>query len=143
MEILQVLQEHLFEIIGGVSIVTFLGVLYRMFIVSVIPKILLWVKKTVIVIISRLFGFEVDEENLETINELPFVKKFNQLVDGIQIQNELKLIEYKQKLSSPLYSDLEKLPIENLYKSLYLKLKPKLSQETQDVLNMLENLNKQ
>jgi hypothetical protein len=143
MEILQVLQEHLFEIIGGVSIVTFLGVLYRMFIVSVIPKILLWVKKTVIVIISRLFGFEVDEENLETINELPFVKKFNQLADDIQIQNELKLIEYKQKLSSPLYSDLEKLPIENLYKSLYLKLKPKLSQETQDVLNMLENLNKQ
>jgi hypothetical protein len=139
MELLQFLQEHMFELIGGVSIITFLSVLYRRFIVSVIPMILKWIKKTVIKVIADAFGFEIDEEDMDKINKLPFVEKFDKLSEDIQIQNELKLVELAQKLNSPLYTELEKIPILNVYNSLYEKIKPQISQETLDILEMLKN----
>ena len=142
MEFVQWLQDYVFELVSGVSIVTFLTFLYRHFVVSIVPTILKWVKQIVIQVVSKAFGFEVTDENIENIDKLPFVEKFDQLANNIQTQNELKLIELKQKLKSPIYTDLEKIPIENLYKVLYEKIKTNLSAETLQVLEMLENMSK-
>lgn len=140
MNIVQWLQENVFGLVGGISIIAFISVLYRTFIVSVIPKILLWVKRVVIKVVANAFGMEIDEANLDNINQLPFVEKFNRLAEDIQLQNELKLVELKQKLASPVYTAIEKVPIEKLYLALYNKIKDKLSQEVIDVLETLEEM---
>lgn len=141
-DVLQVIQDNLFAIISGTAITAFLGVLYRKFIVSVIPKILMWVKKTVIVVVANAFGAEVSSENMENIDRLPFVDKFNKLASDIETQNELKLIELAQKLNSPLYSAIEKIPIEKVYTHLYEKMKPYLSKDVQEVLDTITNMKK-
>lgn len=141
-DVLQVIQDNLFAIIGGTAITAFLGVLYRKFIVSVIPKILMWVKKTIIVVVANAFGAEVSSENMENIDRLPFVDKFNKLASDIETQNELKLIELAQKLNSPLYSAIEKIPIEKVYTHLYEKMKPYLSKDVQEVLDTITNMKK-
>ena len=141
-DILQVIQDNLFAIISGTAITAFIGILYRKFVVSVIPKILIWVKKTVIVVVANAFGTEVSAENMENIDRLPFVDKFMKLANDIETQNELKLVELAQKLNSPLYSAIEKIPIERVYVALYEKMKPYLSNDIQEVLDIIQNMNK-
>jgi len=141
-DILQVIQDNLFAIISGTAITAFIGILYRKFVVSVIPKILIWVKKTVIVVVANAFGTEVSAENMENIDRLPFVDKFMKLANDIETQNELKLVELAQKLNSPLYSAIEKIPIEKVYVVLYEKMKPYLSNDIQEVLDIIQNMNK-
>lgn len=140
--VLQFIQDNLLSIFGGTAIVGFVGLLYRKFIVAVIPKIMIWVKKSVIIVVSKAFGVEVSAENMEDIEKLPFVDKFNKLANDIETQNELKLIEYAQKLNSPLYTAVEKVPIQKVYDYLYEQLKSKLSPEVQEVLNAIQNMNK-
>jgi hypothetical protein len=102
----------------------------------------MWVKKTVIVVVANAFGAEVSSENMENIDRLPFVDKFNKLASDIETQNELKLIELAQKLNSPLYSAIEKIPIEKVYTHLYEKMKPYLSKDVQEVLDTITNMKK-
>lgn len=141
MEFLEFLQENLFTIITGFSITAFLGLLYNRFVHSVIPKILRWLNKLIIKVISNAFGFDVDE-NAELMEKLPFINKFEKLAEDIELQNQLKLIEYKQKLASPIYTAVEKIPIEKIYNALYYKLRERLPQDIIDALEMLDNLSK-
>lgn len=137
--ILQWLNDNLTTIIAGVSIPTVLAIVYRLFVVRVIPTFLEKIKKIIVRVVANLFGVSADDGE-DIVDKLPFIDKIQELSEELRLSNEQKLIDLKTKLSSPLYDELEKIPIQKAYNMLYNRLKDKLSPEVVELLEAIEKM---
>lgn len=137
--ILQWLNDNLTTIIAGISIPTVLAIVYRLFVVRVIPTFLEKIKKIIVRVVANLFGVSADDGE-DIVDKLPFIDKIQELSEELRLSNEQKLIDLKTKLSSPLYDELEKIPIQKAYNMLYTRLKDKLSPEVVELLEAIEKM---
>ena len=101
-----------------------------------------WRKQIIVMaakLISNMFGISYGEGE-DMVEALPFIKKFDEFVEKVEEANYLKLIEYKRQLASPVLTELEKMPIQQLYNYLYAKIKDKLPQEIVNALEMYDQI---
>lgn len=108
-------------------------------------------------LISNLFASNIGEGD-PLVEALPFVKDFQNLLTSFKAnlvqenqntqamlvaQAELDLINLKQKISSPLYSAVERVPMEAAFNVLFAKFKQHLSPEVVRALEMLDKVTTQ
>lgn len=132
-------QNNLELVLGGTSLAAFITYISLRFTSVVLPKFLTQVQKMFAVIISNLFGVSFGE-GMDMVDKLPVMNKFDEMAVELEMQIYLKLIDLKKQIASPLYSDLEKVPLQNLYNFLYEKVKTKLPIEIQNVLTQLDQI---
>lgn len=140
-EFLVWLEENLAVVLSIPGIGTVLLFIARWFVTKELPR---W--KTALLnlfarLISNMFGIQY-EDGQDLVEALPFVTEFNTNSTNVQqsIADEiaLKLLEMKQKLGSPLYTELEKIPIQAMYDYFYNKYKSQLPAEIVEALNAIE-----
>lgn len=92
-------------------------------------------------VVSKLFGggSSLGDVN-EHIKELPFIKDLQKQATDLKITAELKLIDLKRKMNLPNLSEIEKLVFENEYKVLYKTLENRISVETLEILDKIDEL---
>jgi hypothetical protein len=114
---------------GGISYI---------FVKYVLPKFmnlgLLYLSK----IMAKLFGQDVEGVS-ETVNKLPFVDKIKSMEHELHVQNELKLIELKNKIVSPKLSDSERIAYQAMYDTIIRQLGDSISAATIMALEAIEN----
>ena len=101
-----------------------------------------WRKKIILMaarLLSNMFGISY-KDGEDMVEALPFVKKFDEFTSQMDETIYLKLVEYKQKLASPVLTAVEKMPIQQLYDWLYAKVKEKLPEEIRNVLEMYDQI---
>jgi hypothetical protein len=136
---LEWINENLELVLGSTGIAAFVTYVSVRFTSVAIPRFLGQVQKTFAIIISNLFGVEFGE-GTDMVNKLPVIGKFDEMAEELELQLYLKLLDLKKQLVSPLYTELEKVPIENLYNYLYDRLKDNLPDEFQQVLDQLDQI---
>lgn len=141
MNFLEWLQENIFTIITSGGVLAFIGYVYHKFIKSVVPNLIKSVTNVAARLISNLFGTNYDDGN-DMVDKLPLVDKLKELEEDIRLNNELKLLEYKQKLASPLYDELEKIPIQKAYDQIFAIMEGKISEEILEALQAIDNIKK-
>lgn len=133
------LEQNLELVLGGTAITTFISYISYTFMSKVLPKFLEQLQKTFVVVLSNLFGVNYGE-GVDMVEKLPAISKLDDLAAEIKLNNQLKLIELKKQLTSPLYTELEKVNIERLYDLLFAMLKEDLPAEFKEVLDQLDNI---
>jgi hypothetical protein len=116
---------------------TVFGVISYYFAKHVFPRAIESLVTILSKVISKLFGVDVADVS-ESITQLPFIQNLKKMEHDILIQNEIKLIELKNKLVSPKLSEVERLAYQAVYDKLLLDLGDKLSYETVKVLSEIE-----
>lgn len=92
-------------------------------------------------VVSKMFGGDSNLSDVnEHIKELPFVNDFKKYVEDLITINELKLIDLKRKMNLPNLSEVEKLVFENEYKVLRKLIGNRLSLETSEILDKIDDL---
>lgn len=119
------------------GIVAFVGATGIYFIRVATPKIISSLKYTFAVVVSNLFGVSYGQGE-DLVEKMPLMEKFDTWEKDMTLTLELKLIDYKKQLSSPLYTAAEKLAIQVMYEKLYKQLEAKLSKETKALLEVYE-----
>lgn len=132
-------QNNLELVLGGTSLAAFITYISLRFTSVVLPKFLGQVQKMFAIIVSNLFGVSFGE-GMDMVEKLPVLNKFDEMAVELEMQIYLKLIDLKKQIASPLYTDLEKVPLQNLYNFLYEKVKAKLPIEIQNVLTQLDQI---
>lgn len=136
MVVLEFLKDNLNFIVGGVSVVTFITLLYFKFNKTHIPNLINKVTNVFAVIVSNLLGKSYGDGK-DIVNKLPIVDKVKDLEKDIKISNEIKLIELKQKLISPIYTEEEKTHLRRVYDYLYSQMRDELPEEIKELLKKL------
>lgn len=136
MVVLEFLKDNLNFIVGGVSVVTFITLLYFKFNKTHIPNLINKVTNVFAVIVSNLLGKSYGDGK-DIVNKLPIVDKVKDLEKDIKISNEIKLIELKQKLISPIYTEEEKTHLRRVYDYLYSQMRDELPEEIKELLKNL------
>jgi hypothetical protein len=88
-------------------------------------------------VMSKMFGGN-EEDVADFIKQVPIVKEMHDWQEQIAIQNELKLIELKSKLSSPYLTDAERIAYKSEYDYIFDKFRKHISQRTLDTLEAIE-----
>lgn len=118
--------------IGGTSLV-----LFRKYLLNVGQKIM----NILIKVVVKLYGGNVTEDEVTSAFEaLPFVQDLKAQAAQIREDNELKLVQIKQKILSPKLSEVERVSYEYQYNTLFNKLDGALSESTKAVLEKMETL---
>lgn len=133
------IQQNLELVLGGTGIAAFISYIALRFTTTIIPKFLGQVQKAFIVIVSNLFGVTYGE-GVDMVEKLPAIGKFDEFAEQIKLNNYLKLVDLKKQLNSPLYTELEKINIEQLYDYLFNILKDDLPEPVQKVLDQLDEI---
>lgn len=95
----------------------------------------------VIKVVVKLYGGNVDEDDVtRAFTALPFVQDLQTQVQKTKEDDELKLVQIKQKILSPKLSELERLSYEYQYNMLYNKLDKAMSESTKSILEKMEAL---
>lgn len=136
---LEWINQNLEIVLGGTGIAAFITYISVRFTSVVLPKFLGQVQKTFAIIVSNLFGVSFGE-GADMVDKLPVIGKFDDMAEELELQLYLKLLDLKKQLVSPLYTTLEKVPIENLYNYLYDRLKENLPEEFKQVLDQLDTI---
>jgi len=136
MVVLEFLKDNLNFIISGVSVVAFITLLYFKFNKTHIPNLINKVTNVFAVIVSNLLGKSYGDGR-DIVNKLPIVDKVKDLEKDIKISNEIKLIELKQKLISPIYTEEEKTHLRRVYDYLYSQMRDELPEEIKELLKKL------
>lgn len=136
MVVLEFLKDNLNFIVGGVSVVAFITLLYFKFNKTHIPNLINKVTNVFAVIVSNLLGKSYGDGK-DIVNKLPIVDKVKDLEKDIKISNEIKLIELKQKLISPIYTEEEKTHLRRVYDYLYSQMRDELPEEIKELLKNL------
>jgi hypothetical protein len=136
MVVLEFLKDNLNFIVGGVSVVAFITLLYFKFNKTHIPNLINKVTNVFAVIVSNLLGKSYGDGK-DIVNKLPIVDKVKDLEKDIKISNEIKLIELKQKLISPIYTEEEKTHLRRVYDYLYSQMRDELPEEIKELLKKL------
>lgn len=119
------------------GIVAFLGAAGVYFLKVVTPKLMESLKVTFAVVISNLFGVSYGQGQ-DLVDKMPLMEKFDGWEKDMTTTLELKLIDYKKQLSSPLYTAAEKLAIQVMYEKLYKQIEARISKETKALLEVYE-----
>lgn len=133
------LEANLPELLAGGGVSVLVTYLVHRFNSKILPNFLLSVQRVFAVIVSNLFGVSFGEGQ-DIVEKLPVIGKFDDLSVDIRLSNELKLFELKKQLNSPLYTELEKIPIENMFNYLFAKMEENLSEAVLEALNALDNI---
>jgi len=136
MLVLEFLKDNLNFIISGVSVVAFITLLYFKFNKTHIPNFINKVTNVFAVIVSNLLGKSYGDGR-DIVDKLPIVDKVKDLEKDIKISNEIKLIELKQKLISPIYTEEEKTHLRRVYDYLYSQMRDELPEEIKELLKKL------
>jgi len=136
MVVLDFLKDNLNFIISGVSVVAFITLLYFKFNKTHIPNLINKVTNVFAIIVSNLLG-KTYGDGKDIVNKLPIVDKVQVLEKDIKISNEIKLIELKQKLISPIYTEEEKTHLRRVYDYLYSQMRDELPEEIKELLKKL------
>lgn len=136
MVVLDFLKDNLNVILSGVSVVAFITLLYFKFNKTHIPNLINKVTNVFAVIVSNLLGKSYGDGR-DIVNKLPIVDKVKDLEKDIKISNEIKLIELKQKLISPIYTEEEKTHLRRVYDYLYSQMRDELPEEIKELLKKL------
>lgn len=136
MLILEFLKDNLNFIVGGVSVVAFITLLYFKFNKTHIPNLINKVTNVFAIIVSNLLGKSYGDGR-DIVSKLPIVDKVKVLEKDIKISNEIKLIELKQKLISPIYTEEEKEHLRRAYDYLYSQMRDELPEEIKELLKNL------
>lgn len=105
-------------------------------------------------VISNLFGSSYDgsepiASEIPLVNEIrtmmgklgeKYEERLNAVEQSLEVDYSFKLIELKQKLSSPLYTAVEKIPLQNAFNYLFDKVKHKLPKEVLDALKVIDEI---
>ncbi len=92
-------------------------------------------------IVTKMFGGEVEGVS-ETVQQLPIMDKMNAWQQELHMQNEMKIIELKNKLVSPKLSKVERIAYQSLYDKLMLDLGNSISPATLETLKAIEEASK-
>lgn len=84
-----------------------------------------------------MFGMEVEGVD-EMVRKLPIVDKMNDWQASLQSQNELKLIELKNKIVSPKLSEAERVAYQGMFDKIMNDLGDKVSYATLKVINEID-----
>lgn len=103
---------------------------------KMIPMLIDQIKIMVVKVVANLFGIDFGDGNLT--DTLPIVKTFDELKELTLSNLEIRLIELKKAIVSPLYTDLEKAALRKEYEILLKKMS--ISQETKEVLEMYDEI---
>jgi hypothetical protein len=156
-EILLWIRENWLILTTGGGLAALLAFISNYLISKVFPKWLSKLSYAFAKVISNLFGMNIDSTD-PIVSELPVVnelrqaildvtKKFTDKTDAIEeklsVDYSMQLIAMKEKLSSPLYTALEKAPYQAAYDLLFAKAKNYLPKEILDALAMLDSISKQ
>jgi len=136
MVVLDFLKDNLNVILSGVSVVAFITLLYFKFNKTHIPNLINKVTNVFAIIVSNLLG-KTYGDGKDIVNKLPIVDKVQVLEKDIKISNEIKLIELKQKLISPIYTEEEKTHLRRVYDYLYSQMRDELPEEIKELLKKL------
>ena len=136
MVVLEFLKDNLNFILSGVSVVAFITLLYFKFNKTHIPNLINKVTNVFAVIVSNLLGKSYGDGR-DIVSKLPIVDKVKVLEKDIKISNEIKLIELKQKLISPIYTEEEKERLRRAYDYLYSQMRDELPEEIKELLKNL------
>lgn len=132
------LQDNLAVILSIPGIGTVLLLISNWFVNKELPRWKNALLKLFARLISNMFGMSFDDGE-DLVEALPFVQGFNQAYKDTQekIVDEIgiKLLEQKQKLGSPVYTELEKIPIQAAFDYYYNKYKDQLPQAIIDALD--------
>jgi hypothetical protein len=88
-------------------------------------------------IVTKMFGGAVDGVS-EDVKELPIMAKMDAWKHELHMQNEMKVIELKNKLVSPKLSNTERIAYQSLYDKLMLDLGDSLSPATLETLKAID-----
>ena len=91
----------------------------------------------VVKIVSKMFGMEVEGVD-DMVKKLPIVDKMNDWQASLQSQNELKLIELKNKIVSPKLSEAERVAYQGMFDKIMNDLGDKVSYATLKVINEID-----
>jgi hypothetical protein len=116
---------------------TVFGVVSYYFARHVFPKAIESLVLILSKVISKLFGMEVEDVS-DVVKKLPFIDNLKKMEHNILVQNEVKLIELKNKLVSPKLSEVERIAYQGVYDKLLEDLGDSLSFATAKVLNEIE-----
>jgi hypothetical protein len=104
---------------------------------STIDTLLTFVNK----IVTKMFGGQVDGVS-EEVKELPIMAKMNDWQKELRIQNEMKVIELKNKLASPKLSKVERIAYQSLYDKIILDLGDNISLATLETIKAIDEASK-
>jgi hypothetical protein len=88
-----------------------------------------------------MFGGSVDGVSDE-VKELPIMAKMNDWQKELRIQNEMKVIELKNKLASPKLSKVERIAYQSLYDKIILDLGDNISLATLETIKAIDEASK-
>jgi hypothetical protein len=88
-------------------------------------------------IVTKMFGGPVDGVSDE-VKELPIMAKMNDWQKELRIQNEMKVIELKNKLASPKLSKVERIAYQSLYDKIILDLGDNISLATLETIKAID-----
>lgn len=137
--ILQWVENNLTTLLTGTGAVGVMALLYYRFKSVVMPKIINMVVQMFSILVSNLFGvsFGEGEDIAET---LPVVNQLNELKEDMVLNAETKLLELKQKLTSPVYSEMEKIPLRETFEYLFKKYRGKISPEVVAIIEKYDEV---
>lgn len=107
--------------------------LFKKVIPNVLNRGLLYLSQ----VMAKMFGQDVDEVSA-TIKQLPFVEKISSWEHEMHVQNELKLIELKNKIVSPKLSDTERIAYQAMFDQVMRQLGQSVSSATIMALDAIE-----
>lgn len=121
----------------GTIATTISGVLGYILIKKVLPNLmnkgLLFLSK----VLAKMFGQDVEEVSAN-IKQLPFVEKMSSMQRELHVQNELKLIELKNKIVSPKLSESERIAYQAMFDQIVRQLGDSVSAATKMTLEAIE-----
>jgi hypothetical protein len=92
-------------------------------------------------IVTKMFGGTVEGVSDE-VKELPIMAKMNDWQKELRIQNEMKVIELKNKLASPKLSKVERIAYQSLYDKIILDLGDNISLATLETIKAIDEASK-
>ena len=131
--------DNLPEVLAGTGVSVLITYITYRFNTKVVPNFLESVQRMFAILVSNLFGVTFGEGQ-DIVEKLPVIGKFDDLAADIQLNNEIKLFELKKQLNSPLYTALEKVPIELMFNMLFEKMEKKVSNATIAALQALDEI---
>lgn len=90
-------------------------------------------------IVMKLYGGDIIEDEITmAFEELPFVTDLKLKVNQMKIDDEMKLVQLKQRLLSPRLGEVEKISYTYQYNLLIGKIGKDLTSETKNILEKME-----
>jgi hypothetical protein len=136
-ELLLWIEANLTTLFTSAGILGFTTFLYFKFKSVVMPKIINGVVGMFSILISNLFGVSFGESE-DIAEALPVVNQLNDLKEDMILNAEAKLLELKQKLTSPIYTEMEKVPLKETFMYLLRRYKNKISPEVFAILEKFD-----